>query len=205
VDTAPPEGFLYQAGYLTLSSRTDQVFKLDYPNTEVLNSMSQLLTQNIFANETNFVQTSLLNALRNKDADKLVEVLNSLLASIPHDDFAYTAKKSISLSGSKMTAREWLYRSTILAFIRGCGVVVFPEIHGNFGRSDLIVLHNGVYWVIEIKIALEGKDPDKKAGEALKQIMDNRYAEPYPNAICIGLAIDDQERKITAKTVKSNS
>jgi hypothetical protein len=104
-----------------------------------------------------------------------------------------------------MTAREWLYRFTILAFMRGCGVVVFPEIQGNLGRSDLIVLHDGVYWVIEIKVALDGKDPDKKAAEALQQIIDNKYAVPYPDAICIGLAIDDKERQRTKKTVNNNS
>ena len=47
VDTAPPEGFLYQSGYLTLREGTTNDLSLDYPNTEVLNSMSKLLTQNI--------------------------------------------------------------------------------------------------------------------------------------------------------------
>jgi hypothetical protein len=95
MDSTPPEGFLYQGGYLTLRSGTSGDLSLDYPNTEVLNSMSRLLTQNIFADETYFVQNSLLIALRNKDADKLVEVLNELLASIPYDDFTRAAKKSI--------------------------------------------------------------------------------------------------------------
>jgi hypothetical protein len=204
MDTTPPEGFLYQGGYLTLRKKASGKLLLDYPNTEVLNSMSQLLTQNLFAVKANFVQNSLLAALENRDDDRLVEVLNRLLASIPYDDFAYAAEESVSISNCKMTAREWLYRSTILAFMRGCGIVVFPEIHGNFGRSDLIVFNEGVYWVIEIKVVYEGQDPDKKADEALQQIIDNKYAAPYPDAICIGLAIDDKARRITKKSVESN-
>ena len=47
VDTTPPEGFLYQSGYQTLRERKTGKFLLDYPNTEVLNSMSRLLIQNI--------------------------------------------------------------------------------------------------------------------------------------------------------------
>jgi len=51
MDTTPPQGFLYQAGYLTLRLGTSDAFSLDYPNTEVLNSMSELLAQNILPNE----------------------------------------------------------------------------------------------------------------------------------------------------------
>jgi hypothetical protein len=198
IDSTPPEGFLYQCGYLTLRPGTSNELSLDYPNTEVLNSMSRMLTQNIFANDAFSAQNVLLIALMKKDADKLVKVLNSLLANIPYDDFSKAADDYISLSDSKMTAREWLYRSTILAFMRGCGVVVFAEIHNNLGRSDLVVLHEGVYWVIEIKVAYEGNKPETKADEALKQIIDNDYATSYPDPICIGLAIDDAARQITA-------
>ena len=196
MDTASPEGFLYQCGYLTLRKGINNELFLDYPNTEVLNSMSQLLTQNILADDVNYARNSLLIALRNKDTKRLVEVLNELLASIPFDDFSRAATQSISLSGSKMTAREWLYRSTILAFMRGCGVVVFPEIHTISGRSDLVVLHHGIYWVIEIKVAYEGEKPETKAMGALQQIIKNKYADPYPGAVCVGLAIDDKERQI---------
>lgn len=48
MDSTPPEGFLYQVGYLTIRPGiSNNTLTLDYPNTEVLNSMSNLLTQNI--------------------------------------------------------------------------------------------------------------------------------------------------------------
>ena len=47
IDTATPESFLYQSGYLTLRPGITSDFVLDYPNTEVLNSMSELLTKNM--------------------------------------------------------------------------------------------------------------------------------------------------------------
>jgi hypothetical protein len=202
MDTTPPEGFLYQGGYLTLRRGTSGELVLDYPNTEVLNSMSQLLTQNIFADKTNFARNSLLIALRNSDADKLVEVLNRLLAGIPYDDFTYAATESISLSGSKMTAREWLYRSTILAFVRGCGVKVAAEVHSNLGQADLVIAHGDVTWVIEIKVAYEGQNPETKEKQALRQIETKNYAKQYDHAISVVLVIDDETRQITKKTVK---
>jgi hypothetical protein len=155
-----------------------------------------MLTQNIFAENANNARNDLLVALMNKDAAKLVKVLNGLLANIPYDDFSKAATDFISLTDSIMTAREWLYRSTILAFMRGCGVVVLAEIHNNLGRSDLVVAHKDVYWVIELKVAYKGNDPDKKAEEALQQIIDTDYATQHPDPICIGLAIDDAARQI---------
>jgi hypothetical protein len=47
MDISPPEGFLFQGGYLTLRPGTVNDFSLDYPNKETLDSMSQLLAKNI--------------------------------------------------------------------------------------------------------------------------------------------------------------
>jgi hypothetical protein len=196
MDSTPPEGFLYQGGYLTLRKGTSNALSLDYPNTEVLNSMSNLLTQNIFAENYNFAQNKLLIALNNRDTEKLVEVLNELLAGIPFEDFSSAAKQSISLACSKMTVHEWLYRSTILAFMRGCGVDVSPEVHTNMGRSDLVIAYKGVAYVIEIKVAYEGQNPETKEKQALQQIETKNYAKPYPDAVSVVLVIDYKTRQI---------
>ncbi|MDR2232502.1 MAG: PD-(D/E)XK nuclease domain-containing protein [Tannerella sp.] len=125
----------------------------------------------------------------------------SMLASIPYDDYAAAARQGISNGNLQMQPQEWLYRSAILSFLRGCGVVVAAEMHSNKGRADLVVAHRGVTWVIEIKVAYGGESAERKADEALRQITDNHYATPYPDAICLGIAIDDGERQITANKV----
>ena len=198
MDTAPPEGFLYQCGYLTLRPGTANLLSLDYPNTEVLHSMSKLLVQNIITeNAYNNFQNALLIALENKDIEKLIFVINRLLASIPYDDYAGAIEQNVVLYDFKFPAQEWLYRSTILSLFLGCGVNVSAEAHSNLGRADLVVAHRGVTWVIEIKVAYEGENPKAKAEEAFRQIEEKNYANPYPNAVCIGLAIDDTVRQIT--------
>jgi hypothetical protein len=159
--------------------------------------MSALLTQNILAEKTNNFQSELMTALIFEDVDKVVEVINCLLAGIPYDDFTNAAKQNIYQNRYKFPVQEWLYRSTILAFLRGCGVAVVAEMHTNLGRADLVVAHRGKTWVIEIKVAYEGESPAKKAEEALRQIVEKNYAKPYPDAVCVGLAIDDSLRQIT--------
>ncbi|GBU21897.1 hypothetical protein R80B4_01799 [Fibrobacteres bacterium R8-0-B4] len=197
METAPPEGFLYQAGYLTLREGVSGDFSLDYPNTEVLESMSQLVYTNIMRSRSDGgdwnISGTVLDALMEDDADLFIETINRLLASIPYDDYAKSAQKAIKRS--RIPAREWLYRSTILAFLRGCGVLVVGEMHTNKGRPDLVVCNRGAAWVIEIKVAYNN-DCKALAAEALKQINENQYADPYKNAKKLGIAIDDKTRQI---------
>jgi hypothetical protein len=102
-----------------------------------------------------------------------------------------------------MQPQEWLYRSSILSFLQGCGVVVAAEMHTNKGRPDLVVTYRGIVWVIEMKVAYEGQNAATKAEEAYRQIKDKNYASPYPNAVCLGLGIDDSKRQIEASHVES--
>ena len=199
IESTPPEGFLYQAGYLSLRLGTNKELMLDYPNTEVLNSMSYLLSKNILKNsERDFTRCriDLLRGLQSDNCEKVVEVFNRLLASIPYDDFKTAAMDNISDNRYKFTVNEWLYRSTILAFLRGCGVVVIAEMHTNLGRSDIVIIHRDKTWVIELKVAYKNESPKEKIEEAKRQIKEKNYAKPFQCSVCIAIAIDDEKRQI---------
>jgi len=198
IETAPPQSFLYQAGYLTIRECIENDFILDYPNVEVLNSMSKLTAQNIVEGSgEDFMdfRTPLITALSKGNSELVVETVNRLLASIPYDDYVSAAKQGIRLSDKKITTQEWLYRSTILAFLRGCGILTFGEMHSNQGRSDMVVTCRGATWVIEIKVAAEGEDCRAKAEEAMAQLSGNQYADQYKNAKKLAIAIDDSTRQ----------
>jgi len=198
IETAPPESFFYQSGYLTLREGVSGDFSLDYPNTEVLNSMSELAYKNMLqsgGDQYIDICAPLQRALFEGNSKLFVDTLDSLLASIPYDDYAAAAKQGLAHTGLDLSIQEWLYRSNILAFLRGCNVLAFGELHGSKGRSDLQIMHKGIPWVIEIKVA-RNDDCAVKAAEALKQISDNRYDGPYKNAKKLGIAIDDKKRRI---------
>ena len=199
VDKTLPEGFLFQCGYLTLRPGVfGSDLSFDYPNTEVLNSMSKLLTQNTITEKNySYFQSNLLAAIVSNDIEKFVEVINRLLSCIPYDDFLSAAKQKLSLSVNKISVQEWLYRSNIIAFLRGCGVVTFAEVQTNLGRPDIVLSHKGHVWLIELKVAEKGQTANKKAEEAFRQIMDKNYAKAYPDAVCVGIAIDDDKKQIT--------
>ncbi|MDR1873856.1 MAG: PD-(D/E)XK nuclease domain-containing protein, partial [Synergistaceae bacterium] len=92
---------------------------------------------------------------------------------------------------------EWLYRSTLLSYLYGAGLSVEAELHGHRGRADMVVEFRGHVWVMELKIAKKGEDPGKLADLALSQILRMGYADPFENAVLLGLAIDDERRGIT--------
>jgi len=205
VDTTPPEGFLFQSGYLTLRKGITDELSLDYPNTEVLNSMSELVTQNMlrYRDESySLCRTELLNGLINNNHEKVIGAFNRLLACIPYDDYTTAARQSISNNDFEMKPQEWLYRTAILSFLQGCGVVVAAEMHTSKGRPDLVISYKGNLWVIEIKIAQENESAEKKAEEAYRQILTKNYAAPYPHAFYLGLGIDDTARQITASRIR---
>jgi hypothetical protein len=195
IEVAPAESFLYQSGYLSLRPcEKSDFFALDYPNTEVLNSMSSLLTQNMLSSKNEYenqYMNDVIYALKRENMEDLIDVFNRLLASIPHNDFDGAAKQDIKHKGYKMTAQEWLCRSCLLAFLRGCGMFISGEVQTNRGRADLVIEYGGKYFVIKIKML------PSTAKQALQQIIDNDYAKPYPDARILGLSIDGEKRRIT--------
>ncbi|MDR1632586.1 MAG: ATP-binding protein [Dysgonamonadaceae bacterium] len=200
MDSAPPEGFLYQGGFLSLREGITADYALDYPNKEVLNAMSRLVSGNLLSRNNGDYSdcyTDTINALYTLDCNMLIEALNRLLASIPYDDYKQEAKKNIIYNAYTFSPKEWFYRATILTFFRGCGITAIVEMHTNKGRADLVLNYKGQVWIIEIKVAYEGESPAAKAEEACRQIVEKNYNKPYPDAICVGLAIDDSARQIT--------
>jgi hypothetical protein len=205
MDSAPPEGFLYQGGFLTLREGITTDFALDYPNKEVLNAMSRLVSGNLLL-RSNGDYSEYYNdvtiALYTLSGDRLVAVLNRLLASIPYDDYKQNAEKNIIYTAYTFSPTDWFYRATLLTFFRGCDINAIAEMHTNKGRADLVLNYKGQIWIIEIKVAYEGESPAAKAEEAFRQIFEKNYNKPYPNAICVGLAIDDSARQITEYRMK---
>ena len=200
MDSTPPEGFLYQGGYLTIREGQINDYALDYPNTEVLNAMSTLLSQTILSNNVNSfgnLQNHLLSAFIKNNPELLITTLNNLLSSIPYDDFASAGQMNIMVNDYPFQAQEWLYRSTILAFMRGCGVVTVAEMHTNLGRADFVISHRGNTYVIELKVAYQPKDIPAKLAEAIEQMKTKNYLAPYPNATGLAIVIDDTKRQIT--------
>jgi hypothetical protein len=181
-----PQVYLYQLGYLSLRpSQSENYLVLDYPNTEVRESMALRLLESYFTSPKNAEDlcNNLKIALSDRDPVNLVTELNRLLSQLPYDYFKTKSRD------------EYFYCNAIFTAFYAIGLDPHAEKHGNWGRADFIVKSIDQIWVIEIKVSHNNEDK-KLADEALTQIKETNYAGGYLNPVILGLVVNDKARAI---------
>jgi hypothetical protein len=257
IEKTPAHGFLYQAGYLTLRKKTGSSYALDYPNFEVLSSMSRLFIDNLFASTVEAGQASLRLAGHVADGDvpAIVDDIMILYSNLAYDDHAAARRLSMFIASAKnqsseasrlmeqafgrrailertrkmikavdgnkydeafsimddllensgrgkeirVKLNESFYRSNLHSFLLGAGLKATPEIHSSLGRSDLVIDHMGLTYVIEMKVVGKASQAETAAQDAMRQIVDHGYAAPYVNPrILMSLVVAEDTRNIAA-------
>ena len=192
-DVEDPLAMIYQSGYLTIKGYNEKrmQYRLDFPNNEVRNGFVTLLANNYCGQKNdpkNFV-LDINDMLDECRLDDLRDELSSFLASIPYN--------------ANYQERAWSYEShyhyTLYLIFRllSC-YTTLTEKENSRGRADIIVETNDYVYIFEFKL-------DGTAAEALKQIDDKGYAEPYAadlrRLFKIGVAFSSEKRNITEWSV----
>jgi hypothetical protein len=204
IDSTPPEGFLYQAGYLSLRKIPDGIV-LDYPNAEVRASVYKLFMDSLLVSSvaTGKSIRALRKALFAGDAKDAVGCVYRYFASICYDDItaversAAGGKASGSFAESVLKRlREHFYRAVLKAYLEGAGMDVSAETHNNLGRSDLVVRQVSRAFVFEIKVAENSAAARAEAEGGVRQMLEKAYGDSYRDPILISLAVDMERRNI---------
>ena len=184
IEQADAPSFLYQSGYLTIEKKEGQLLTLDYPNKEVLNSLSSMYLKLVYRVK-NYAGLGfdIWQALKAGDINKIVELYNIALAGIPYDDFS-------------LNRNEFWYRSMFMMLLRGVGIISYAEIHTYKGRCDLLVQFQDLIVVLEFKFAAKSSEVEKMREEGQAQLQDREYTKSYQNVITAVLVADDQKRQI---------
>ncbi|MBQ9566340.1 MAG: PD-(D/E)XK nuclease domain-containing protein, partial [Synergistaceae bacterium] len=178
IERARPESFLYQSGYLTIERKEEQALILDYPNREVLDSLSRMYLEHVYHVESyGALGSQIWKSLKGHDIAKVVELYNVALAGIPYDDYADQGE-------------SW-YRSLFLMLLRGAGITANGEIHTNMGRPDVVAQFPEQVIVLEFKYAKDSSEIDSKRTEGERQIQEKNYVTPYGG----------EERQITTAVI----
>jgi hypothetical protein len=173
---------LFQTGYLTIKDADKDLLKLAYPNKEVNDSFSdELLT--CFSRQNQEKNTLLIYQLHTKikeaDINGFFEILKSYLAAIPYD---------IQLPLEKY------YQSMIYLICKLVSSRYQAEVRTSTGRIDMLVETKTHVLIFEFKL-------NDTAEAALKQIIDNKYSQPFFNSgktiLQIGVAFDIAARNIS--------
>ena len=166
-DIERPLPMIYQSGYLTIKDYDPDVqeFMLDIPNNEVKQGFISLLANNYFKtkNPADSCIRLFVKALKRGDLEQFRQGLTSFLASIP-----YSMRRK-----ENERERERYFHYTFYLILRLMSVyMVYTEKQLSQGRADCIIETDKYVYIFEFKL-------NGTADEALHQIEDKGYAQPY--------------------------
>ena len=178
-----PIPVLYQSGYLTIKDyeRFGDVFVLDFPNREVRTGFANSLYR-CYAN----------NDVRSKD-----KLYMAYLDFYRSDNLAaFIDELKVFFSGvtyQLFNDNERHFHALLFTLLTAFGADVQPEVATSRGRADVVLKMPSTIYVMELKY-------NKTAAEALAQIDERGYADPYLNdgrrIVRVGINFGSKERNI---------
>ncbi len=149
---------LLQTGYLTIKEKTeDHTFILNYPNKEVRQAFGQfLLSEYTETPAMTPYGANILSALRKNDLVRVVQIIDSLIQSVPDQNYVKNEEK--------------FFHAIVHLIFTITGSDVRSEVHTSVGRLDTMIVTANHIFLFEFKM-------NETAEFALQSIKDRRYAE----------------------------
>ena len=167
---------MFQTGYLTIKEyiEEDKLYILDYPNEEVRESYLIFLADAYANHQDNSVvvlATELRNALKVANMPKVESIINTVFKAIPYEIW--------------QRENEHYYHAIIHLTFRLLGIYIESQVQTSDGRIDALVQTPNYVYAFEFKL-------DGSASEALQQVKDKGYLQPYfhQGKVCIGIGLN---------------
>jgi hypothetical protein len=182
---------MFQTGYLTLSSYDEEseLYTLNFPNREVQKSFNEVLLDAYMEYPQGDGGIVLVNKLRSaflhEQYDDIKHIINTLFKSLP-----YTLWQN---------ENEAFFHAILHLTFKLLGIYVQSEVLTADGSIDSIIHFADKIYCIEFKL-------DKSAKEALHQIKDKGYLEPYRHEgkrlIAIGVNFSREHKTVEEMEVE---
>ena len=190
------DALLFQTGYLTITGQERRgpriLYRLDYPNYEVQQSLNQGLLEYLAGQDTEAADQGerLSRLLGNNDYFGFAKKFRSFLAGMPYPWHN---------SGDLGRHEAW-YASMLYLSFRAVGVDLLVEDMSSHGRADMTVFHDGQIFVMEFKVVEDRKQVPEALDRAIAQIRERGYAEKYRDRSepvhLMALAFGGQQRNL---------
>ena len=160
LEAITPVSMLYQGGYLTIKDYSEWGFTLGVPNEEVRRDLVSLLAQYATKDFAVDYQSALCGLLAKGEFAAFFTKLKALYAHLTY-------------GATEIRVHESSYLRPLYALLASHPALrVIAEDTQAHGRADLVVESQRNVYIFELKV-------DKTAAEALAQIKESGYAEPY--------------------------
>lgn len=157
-----PIPVIYQSGYLTIKGYDERfgIYRLGFPNREVEEGFVKFLLPfyaNTNAVESSFEIQKFVREVESGDYDSFFRRLQSFFADTPYE---------------LVRELELHYQNVLFIIFKLVGFYVKAEYHTSEGRVDLVLQTDKFIYIMEFKL-------DGSAEEALQQINEKHYAQPF--------------------------
>ena len=175
IDDIDLRALMFQSGYLTITGESSrgsrQLFRLDYPNHEVRESMVRGLLEYTTRRSLDAERQGekLVELLVANDFNGFKEELHAYLAGIPHQWY----------DNSPVEEYEAYYASMLYMVFRAISVDLTVEDASSHGRADMVIREGDQVFVIEFKMAENPAGVESAIEDAMKQMKARGYADKY--------------------------
>ncbi len=170
------DALLFQTGYLTIVGKEQTggltEYRLGYPNYEVELSLNRGLLRYVTGIDQITKQgMGLLRLLAEQDFAGFAEEFRAYLSGIPHPWH----------DSANLSHYESWYASLLYMNFRAIGVDLRVEESSSRGRSDMVLIHAGQVFIMELKVVEDESGKEAALDQAMAQIRDKGYSEKYRN------------------------
>jgi len=189
VDSIELEPLLWQTGYLTIKEKYTErgriKYRLEIPNLEIQFSLNDFFIDVLTTQKSEKLvfQDKLYDVLKSGNLPELKNILISLFASIPYQNF----------TNNKLADYEGYYASVLYAYFASLGFETIPEDTTNKGRVDLTLKFDDKAYIFEFKVV------EQPSGHALRQIREKQYHQKYhvvQHRFLVGIEFGKKERNV---------
>lgn len=196
---------MLQTGYLTFKEDLgDGYFKANYPNKEVEKAFSKMLLEGYTHHFPSTISKTIYDieqCLDKHNLEGMIKIVSDMFKTLPPQFFIEKYETKDTQGNTKTVTKavgESFYHAIIYLIFNTLGVRMNAEVAAGDGRIDAVVETKTHIYIFEFK-----KDRTGKA--ALKQIIDNKYADRFAlskkEIYLIGISFSFQKRGINSYAI----
>ncbi|MDR3331767.1 MAG: AAA family ATPase [Synergistaceae bacterium] len=198
MENSPPGSYLFQAGYLSVRERDGAILTLDFPNTEILSSVANLVIYVRFGDYRAAIKSSLLEkSLEHGRTEDIIKYFNLILSTIP-EDLCLRAEARYASQPPMTNLASTFYHSVLLTYIWASRLSTLANGYNYAEVTGADVSKNGYRYIIELRVTDNDKAHAAAVIEMMSKLRANFSASGFEQGktSLVAMAMDSATRQV---------